>query len=437
MELLYVPNLLLAFALQLIPLWFSTRYLRLPPLNPISLVMAINLPVQLMKLYAGPLLLISDGLFDASYQFAVLMGNLLLVAQAAGMVAFYKLFAGMRIERRLPLRHIALDTKDLRRAEKLFVLIFLVAFYLLASAEFGLINWLGNPRLGYQIYRTGQGHWYALAISALSVAMVLGGLANPKPAALLLSSGFYLCLAYVLGSKSILLNVFTTTLIFLWFIRWRHLKKVLLLGAPLIFLLLIWNLYLALSNFQLQSVVSYFDYYKNAADYYRAYLSGELDLFYGEIASSSWWAYAPRSIWPDKPVVYGILLVNEIFYPGQAENTNTPAFGGGVEQFADFGVFGVVFYGFFSVQSIATALLSYLIFRRPGTDFRHVSVATAVLFIVQFGPGFGTFFPGALYASLLVLVVVAIRTVRHRRRKRKRNLISAPCRPIPLKHPKP
>ena len=419
MEILYIANLAIAFALLLWPLWFSRRYLHLPFLNPFTIVLVIGMPAQLMKLFAGPLILIDEGLFDPGYQYALLMGSLLVMAQTGGLIFFYHWFRRTRIDRQLPLQSIVLSSRDLARGAWFFAVVCLGALYMLASAEFGVLNWLANPRTGYQLYREGQGHWYALAISALATSMVLAFLTRPKARSLLWQAPLYLALAYLLGSKTSLLAIFTSLLIFLWFLRWKHLTRLMILGAPVIFLLLVWNLYLAIADaFDLQAVFEYFDYYKNAADYYSEVLAGNIDLYHGEITSTSLWAYVPRAIWPSKPFVYGILIVNEIFYPGQAELTNTPAFGGAVEQFADFGVPGVLVFGFFSVQSLVTALMSYLIFKRPGVRLNKVTLATVVLMIVQFAPGFGTFFPGALYLALLGVVVIILRLLRRRRRAR-------------------
>lgn len=415
MTLLYVVNLIGAFALLFVPVWFSLRVLRLPMINPFSIILAISMPVHLLKLYAGPALLIDGGIFDGAYQFALLMGNVLIVAQAFSLVFFYRLFALVHTERYLPFRRIVLNRSDLRRAEFMFVLGYLASIYLLASAEFGVLNWLENPRVGYQFYRTGQGHWYALAVSMLAVAMVLAGFADPRPRKIIRNGLFYLALGYLLGSKGMLLAIFYMTLISLWFVRWQHLKTLILWGSPPILLLLVWNLYLSIDGFELQSIVSYFDHYKNAAAYYREYLTGSLPLFNGKIAETSLWAYAPRAIWPEKPHVYGILHVNEIFYPGQAELTHTPAFGGAVEQFADFGVVGVIIYGLLNTQSMSTALLSYLIFRHPGIDLQRITLASVLLIIVQFSPGFGTFLPGVFYVILLLLVATVIRVFRFRR----------------------
>ncbi len=419
MSVLYVLNLIAASLLILWPLWFSRRILHLPTLNPFTIALLVSLPVEMMKLFGGPLVLLDDGLFDPGYQFAVLASNTLLVSQMVGLVFFFRCCAVLRIDRSLPMRRIVLAPKDLRRAARLFLLLYLFAFWLLASGEFGLANWVANPREGYQLYRTGQGHWYALAITSLSVSLLLSFLAQPKAGAVLWRTPIYLALAYLLGSKMVLLSVFTSTLIFLWFIRWRHMTKLLAFGAPLLFLLLIWNLFLALADgFELQSILEYFDYYKNAADYYRGYLNDEIRLYWGEIASTALTSYVPRAMWPDKPSVYGILIINEIFYPGQAELTNTPAFGGAVEQFADFGFAGVVLSGLFGSVTILTAAASYLIFRRPGLNLRRVTPVTVVMLLVQFVPTFGLFFPGVMYAMLALLVALAVGLVRTRWRRR-------------------
>lgn len=419
MNALYVLNIAAALLLSLWPWWFSRRRLYLPPLNPFTISLVIGLPVQLMKLFGGPLGLFEEGLFDLGYQYALLMGNVLVLAQTLGLLFFFRCFALLRAEKYLPLQNVVLRSRELDRGALVFLLIFLVAFYSLSSAEYGVLNWLRNPREGYQLYRSGQGHWYALAISALAVSMLLSFLGRPTARMLLWRAPLYFGLGYLLGSKGILLSIFTSLLTFLWFIQWKHFSKFLVGASPLLFGLLLWNLYLALSDgFDLQAIFEYFDYYKNGADYYRGILAGEISLYHGEITWSSLWAYVPRALWPDKPVVYGVTIINEIFYPGQAELTNTPAFGGAVEQFADFGVIGVLFFGVFSVQSLTIALFSYLTFKRPGLNFDRMTLAGVILLLVQFAPAFGTFIPGVLYLVLLGAVVILIGALRTRRRKK-------------------
>lgn len=407
---LYSLNLVAAFALTFVPLWFSKRYLKLPWLNPYSIALAVTLPVQLMKLFAGPLLLLEEGgLFDPAYQFAVLMGSLLAVAQATGLVFFFQLFKAMRIEWHLPFQSRSISRKALRRAARLLLLIFAIALLLLASAEFGIQNWLANPREGYQLYRTGQGHWYAIATSTLGASFLLYFLARPQPGAVLMRTLVFLAFGYLLGSKFVLISIFAAGVTYLWFIHWRHLTKFLIFGMPFVFALAIWNLYLGIgADFELLTLVQYFDYYKNAADYYRMYLSGELPLFHGEILWTSLWSYVPRAVWTEKPVVYGVIIINEIFYPGAAELTMTPAFGGAVEQFADFGVIGVLLFGFLGPQALVVALLSYLIFVRPGFNLERMSMGMVAALVVQFAPAYGLYFPGALYVVLLGITMIVI-----------------------------
>lgn len=419
MPVFFVLNLVAATLLILWPVWFSRGILHLPLLNPFTITLLISLPVEAMKLFGGPLVLLEDGLFDPGYQFAVLASNVLLLSQMVGLVFVFRCCAVFQVQQSLPLGRIVLAPKGLRVAARLFLGLYLIAFWLLASSDFGLSNWVANPREGYQLYRTGQGHWYALAISSLSVSMLLSFLAQPNPGSVLWRTPIYLALAYLLGSKMVLLNIFTSTLIFLWFLHWRHLTKLLVFGVPLLFVVLVWNLFLALSDgFEVRSILEYFDFYKNAADYYRGYMNDEISLYWGQIASTSLTSYVPRALWPDKPLVYGILIINDIFYPGQAELTNTPAFGGAVEQFADFGFPGLVLNGLCGSFTILTATASYLIFRRPGVDLRRVTPVTVVVLLVQFVPTFGLFFPGLLYAVLTLLVALTVALVRGHGRRR-------------------
>jgi hypothetical protein len=408
MKLLYLTNLVAAYALFFYPAWFSVRFLKLHIINPFSIILAMHMPEHVMKLYAGPLLLIEGGLFDQAYQFAVLMGNILMLLQAISLVVFYKIFILLHVERLIPFKQTVLKKIDMKRAEGLFLFACLISLCLLAHAEFGILNWILNPREGYQIYRVGHGHYYAIAISMLAAAMGVSAFVEKRPQKILCRGLFYLVLGYLFGSKGMLLAIGSSTLVFLWFVNSRHIIKSIILATVLVCLMMVWNLYMAIGSFELLSVISYFDYYKNAADYYREYLSGSIKLFNGEVALTSLWAYVPRAFWPDKPFVYGIIHVNEIFFPGKAEMTVTPAFGGAVEQFADFGVVGVLVNGLFSLQSIQTALLSYLIFRNPRINVDRVTIASAVMIIVQFAPGFGTFLPGPYYFLMLIMVTAVI-----------------------------
>jgi len=407
---LYVTNLFVAVILLAVPIWFSRRYLRLPLVNPLTILLLVWVPVQLMMLLAGPTVLIEDGVANPGFQYAVLMNNVLMVSQTCGTVFFFKLAKACRLERFLPFRAVPLSPRQLRRASWVFIAIFACSFCLLASAEMGILAWIANPRFGYQFYRVGHGHWFALCVSALSVAAMLAYAARPIPSSILIKTVPFIALAYLLGSKGVMLAHFAASLVMLWFVGWRHVTKVFVVGAPLIFVALLWNLYLSYGDaFELESILGYFEPYRNAAAYYLGVLNGDVELFHGEVISSSLWAYVPRVLVPTKPFVYGVLHVNEIFFPGAAELTHTPAFAGAVEQYADFGVPGVIVLGFFGGQALFNAAVYYLAFRAPGVQPRRLTLGSLLALLTIGGPLFGQYFTGLLYFILLGAVALAIR----------------------------
>ncbi len=410
MTVLFVMNLASSFLVLLWPIWFSTSVLRLNLINPFTLLLCLSLPFEIMKLYVGPLVLIDQGLFDEGYQFALLMTNLFSIMQILGLLFFLRLFCIMKLDDLFYKRFGYLRRKNIYRSAQIFFIVYILSMYQFMSAEYGVVNWLLNPREGYQLYRTGFGHWYALSVSALSASFLLFFLAKPEPRSLLWVTLWHMIMAYFLGSKGLILSLFAASLVFMWFIRWKHLYKFLILGAPIIFCLLLYNLYQALQDsFDILAIAQYFDYYKNAADYYNAYFYNEIRLYYGEIFLSSFWSYIPRFLFPDKPFVYGITLINEFFYPGQAELTNTPGFGGAVLEFADFGLIGIFLYGFFSSESIMLALTSSIIFKGRRIDFYKINIAIFAILLTQYAPGFGSYLPTALYLVLLFVVVLTVR----------------------------
>lgn len=368
-----------------------------------------------MKLIGGPLFLVDGALFNQGYQFAILMTNVYLLSQWVGAALILKLFRALRLAHGWRNRGMPLSTCGMPRAALVCLLMSLAAWVVLASAEFGITAWLLNPREGYQLHRTGAGHWFALSITFLAASMMFSFFSRPTASAILWKMPIFVGLAYFTGSKGVMLSLFTTAMVFLAFLGWKPLPRFLGIGIPMILSLLLYNLFLARGDIlTLQSVFEYFDYYQNAAMYYTDYLNGQTNYFWGEIAWTSYASYLPRAFWPDKPVIYGVLLVNEIYYPGQAELTNTPAFGGSVEYFADFGVPAVAIAGLFSSMSIFSAFAGYILFKSSSATVQRPTVPFIAAFTLQFVPTFGLFFPGALYGILLTILLVTFGFFRSR-----------------------
>jgi len=414
LTILYLINLALSFLFLFWPIWFSTKVLKLDPINPFTILLCLSLPFEIMKLYVGPLVLVDQGLFDEGYQFALLMGSLYSLMQILSLLFFYRFFSINKLDYIFFKGSNYIRKKSICRGAQIFFVIYILSMYQLMSAEYGIVNWLLNPREGYQLYRTGFGHWYALSVSALSVSFVLFFLAKPEPRSLLWVTFWHIIMGYFLGSKGLILSIFGASLVFMWFIRWKHLYKFLILGTPIILCLLLYNLYLALQDgFDILAIAQYFDYYKNASDYYNAFFNNEISLYEGEIFLSSFWSYVPRFLFPDKPFVYGITLINEFFYPGQAELTNTPGFGGAVLEFADFGLIGVILYGFFSSKSIMLALTSSIIFKGKDIDFNKINTVIIIILLTQYAPGFGSYLSTGLYLILLIGVILTIKIIKN------------------------
>ena len=409
MFLLYTLNILIAFILIFWPVWISRKFFKLPFINPLSIHVLITTPFELMKLIISPMLLIENGLIDIGYQYAILSSSLYIISTIIGMIVFFKFFKIYHFERLLPFKNSYLSLNRLRVVSNFFLLLFLTFFLLLSTSNFGFLNWINNPREGYQLYRTGQGHWYALSIFSLSVSFYLRCLTKSNGNQIIFIAIFYLFLSYFLGSKGTILWYFESSLIILWLMNYNKLQFIMTFGMPAIFSIMIFNLFLALgSNFEFVSIIEYFDHYINGASYYRSFHNGEVNLLYGEVFLTSFWDYIPRFIYPEKPVVYGKIIINELFFPGQAELTNTPAFGGAVTEFADFGWFGLIFFGFFRQDTFLFALTGYWFYCNPRVTWNRISVATALLLIVMYAPGYGAFFP---FGIQLVLTFITLFTL--------------------------
>lgn len=404
MEILYILNLAIAIGLILAPIWWSRRLLDQDWLNPVSLVAICMLPVDLFRLLVGQLFR-GEGIMDSAYQFAVLMTNL---QQSVGLAIL--IFASkLAITRRLPYmlpRMGEYSPKTLRKMSLVFLLLYVAAFFILASRTGGVTDWLSDIRGSYIRKRDGNGPFYAAAVSFLSIAYFFEGVANPRSLSFTLRSAIFFVAIYILGSKGFVLQFFVFYLVIILRQGRVHVGRVLLVALPSAFLLLLINFASQRDTLDFAGVAEYFDYYPNAAMYYADYFKGAISLFEGKVFLTSLWEYAPRSLFPDKPYVYGILHVVEIYYPGGAESGNTPAFYGGVPQFADFGIPGVLLLALFNwTPLVYFASLRYALKDRVFLKYGPMTGRAIIISLLLFAPAFGTFLPLGLIAMLLLFIV--------------------------------
>lgn len=415
MEILYTLNIVVAIGLILAPIWWSRRLLDQGWLNPVSLVSICLLPVDLFRLLVGQLFR-GQGLGEEAYQFAVLMTN---VQQS---VALLILVFGsrLRITRRLPYllpRMGAYSVADLRRISIAFFLLYVAAFLVLAIKTGGVGDWLSDVRGSYIRKREGNGTFYAAAIGFLTISYFFEGVSNRRTLSFTLRSIVFFIGVYILGSKGFVLQYFIFYLVIVLRQGRVNVGRMLLITMPAAFLLLLINFFSQSDTVDLANVAEYFDYYPNAAMFYADYFKGAVHLFEGKVFFSSLWEYAPRSLFPDKPHVYGALHVVEIYYPGGAESGNTPAFFGGVPQFADFGFPGLLMFALLNwTPLIYFAGLRYTLKDRVFLDHGPKSGRAIVVSLLLFAPAFGAFLPMGLVFMLLLFIMTVSKFVQLLRR---------------------
>lgn len=352
MSFIFVINIFLYFYLQFVKLSYISSYFKdrkFSGINPFIILFLFKLPIDLFKVVIGPPFILENGIDNIYYNIAILITSLSIF------IEYLLLRFTFLISNKYTFNSNTLNIKTrysrMIYASIVFYFLFFLSFYMLTSSSFGFFNWLKDPRTGYQLHRVGAGQFWVFSISFLSVSFAIFTLYVKKNTNLFIFLLLYLYSAYLLGSKGIVLDFLVFFIVVLWIRRFQKLKKIFLIMFPLALLLMLVNFFSSMGyngdGTDYQKVLSYFDYYVNSAMYYKEFYSGKIGLFYGQIYFSDFWSLIPRGLFPNKPYVYGITHVNEYFFPGEAEQTNTPAFGGPINYFADFGIFGVILMTFF------------------------------------------------------------------------------------------
>lgn len=301
----------------------------------------------------------------------------------------------------------SITNKDLQKLSILFYLFFVISFMLLANNSFGIYNWILDPRKGYQFHRSGAGFYFAASLSFLSLSFTLSVLrfSNPKNDIYKLAkiALFYIANVYLLGSKGFILSFALFFVVYLWFLGYEKIKRVLFYSSLLSMVLVGVNILASVRDFSaFKFFVSYFDAYVNSAYIYSSLENRTLDFFYGDILASSFWEFVPRVLNQDKPYVYGNLLVNEFMFPGAAELGHTPSFGGPIFYFADYGIVGVILSSI-PIGKLLFFYTCYALLKYKDVSYYSSNLLTVFVFSTAFSPNFLHYIPGAL--SIIFLIV--------------------------------
>jgi hypothetical protein len=402
----YVINIFMFIFMSIFQVFYLSNFFKLGFLNPITITFFVYSPVTFATVFGGPLFLLEKGLFDKWFNFALLMTNVYLFFGIAVMVIILNISQNsFFINNRLI---NIFKPYNIRKNRMLFVsVLFLLLFtlsYVLLTMDYGLLNWIKEPRTGYQYHRQGNGHWYALSILFLSISYSIMLIYSKKIINTMFILLFFVYLSFLLGSKQIILSFIIFFVIILWFRKSKYFQIIMLIVPPLGFAVMLLNF----GSFNIEAVLKYFDSYVNGAMYYKAYYYDEINLFYGKIWLTNFYVYLPRGIFPEKPFVYGFLHVNEHFFPGVAAETHTPAFGGVTSDFADFGIVGVIIFSIFNLNRILETVILYVLY--SNSNFYNIKYNSNFfyLFIWMLAPSFMMFF-GSLYS--LILFVILMKTI--------------------------
>jgi len=402
-EFIYCINIIAFVFLYFAPSLYLTKKFKLDIYNPLLISVAVSFATDLFRVLIGPIFGIKDGLFNNYYQYALFINNTQLLMNLILSIAFTKLFyKDKKLEYNL---ERIKSTKIYNRQNCIiysFILlcIAILFFIILANKSYSVIEWIKNPRLGYQLHRTGAGAFYAFYLFFLSVSFTVAIVYAKNNVSRICLFIFYLFFIRLLGSKGQYLYFFITLYSVLWFNKYKYLKILLLLGLPIIAILMLLNF----NSTNLISIFKYFDQYVNSSKYYEYYFNYKIPLLDGKIMLTNLWSYVPRSFYPDKPIIYGILYINEIFFPGQAAKTNTPEFGGPVALFADFGFWGVVFFSLINVSLLISIFCKYNIFKKYNYESIKSNSLLFLLFLSTFAPSFLRFF-GFPYTLILIIFI--------------------------------
>ncbi|MEZ9259981.1 hypothetical protein AB4125_20680 [Vibrio splendidus] len=407
------------------PFWFITKITKSDKVNPLLFIFILDFSFEFLKVVVAPevcyplnYFCYSDGIVNENQIAVVILSCIRMLAFNIVITIFLSFCDNYKPIVTLP--YIEVKDIDLKMISYLFYLLFLLSLFILASSSFGVLSWLVSPREGYQFHREGAGVFFAAALSFLSLSFVFrlfiykdSKQINSMVGCFLL----YLISVYFLGSKGFILSFSVYFVSYLWFVRYKKLKRAFFISSICALILVLWNLISSLSSsVDFRFFVNYFDAYVNSAYIYESLSRGSLNFFEGDIFFGRLWELAPRIIFSDKPFVYGDLLVNEYMFPGSAELGHTPSFGGPIFDYADFGIVGVLL-GSLMLTKLLHFYLIYAFMKFNSIGEISNNLMGVMLFSIAFAPSFLHYIPSMLAVMFFISCsILCFLTVYLRRR---------------------
>lgn len=285
----------------------------------------------------------------------------------------------------------------------IFLFLFIISFIILALRGGGGIIWLTDSRVAYQAYRIGAGEYYAAAVTFLQLSYMVSVFADSSKKYVLLKltikTLIFVIISFFLGAKSVMIGFFVTAVLYYnYYIA--KLKSVQILSFFLAFWMFLSGLQLIQgSALSFEDTILYADYFQNTSEFLRRF--DEFTYQWGYANLSSFWVFIPRGLYPDKPYNYGNLMINEVLFPGAAEQAFSPAVMPWAVSYLDFGIVGVFLSGLIKGLTfkwtlnyfikVNKGLLGFIIFLKLGELVEVFIYTQPLLFLLILLPLFSMF----------------------------------------------
>jgi hypothetical protein len=402
MFLLYFINVFFFIPVYLYILYLYRIKYDYPLYSIPTFIILLTIPVLLLK-RTGSAFVDLIKIDNPYFQFSILMDNvqlLIVLAQTIILIKylsffeklFFKMFSVFKI---FNLKKII--TANSNYIFYLTLLFYAISFLILTNTNTNTILWILNPRDGYQFAREGAGVWYAFSIIFLGVNSTILFIYRTKELKFFfINVILYSYLWYLFGGKAYIISFFLLVLLSSTIhFDYRITRKIFKTGISFVFMLILFLFFnngfnLSLTD-SVDSIFSYFDHYYYSSLFYEDVFKSNFNFFNGEIFITNFYKYIPRSIFQDKPYVYGSVLLNEIYLPGYAELGHTPEFAGQASYYADFGLAGVVIYNILDLNFLIKTFFFLLILknaRNKEAIFKSYYFAPAIF---SFAPAFSQF----------------------------------------------
>ncbi len=402
MFLLYFINVFFFIPVYLYILYLYRKKYDYPLYSIPTFIILLTIPVLLLK-RTGSAFVDLIKIDNPYFQFSILMDNvqlLIILAQTIILIKYLNLFEKLFFKIFSVFKIFNLKKITNSNSNYIFYLTFLfyaLSFLILTNTNTNTISWILNPRNGYQFAREGAGVWYAFSIIFLGVnSTILFIYRTNKVKKFIINVILYSYLWYLFGGKAYIISFFllvllSTTIHFDYSVT----RKIFKIGISIVFLLILFLFFnngfnLSLTD-SVDSIFSYFDHYYYSSLFYEDVFKSNFNFFNGKIFITNFYKYIPRSIFHDKPYVYGSVLLNEIYLPGYAALGHTPEFAGQAPYYADFGLSGVVIYNIFDLNFLIKTFFFLLILKNTKNKeaiFNSYYFAPAIF---SFAPAFSQF----------------------------------------------